>query len=83
MAELCDRLDGMPLAIELAAAETPQMSPAEILAQLDDRFALLSGARRRRRRGHQTLQAVMDWPWHLRSSDEARMLEDLSVLVGE
>ncbi len=83
VAELCDRLDGMPLGIELAAAQTPHMSPAEILAQLDDRFVLLARARRGRRHGHQTLQAVMDWSWDLLTDDEARMLEDLSVLVGE
>jgi predicted ATPase/class 3 adenylate cyclase len=83
LGELCDRLDGMPLGIELAAAQTPHMSPAEILAQLDDRFVLLAGARRGRRHGHQTLQAVMDWSWDLLTDDEARILEDLSVLVGE
>jgi predicted ATPase/class 3 adenylate cyclase len=83
VAELCDRLDGMPLGIELAAAQTPHMSPVEILAQLDDRFVLLAGSRRGRRHGHQTLQAVMDWSWDLLTDDESRMLEDLSVLVGE
>ncbi|MFK8024800.1 MAG: adenylate/guanylate cyclase domain-containing protein, partial [Ilumatobacter sp.] len=83
VAELCDRLDGMPLGIELAAAQTPHLSPVEILAQLDDRFVLLAGARRGRRHGHQTLQAVMDWSWDLLTDDEARALEDLSVLVGE
>jgi predicted ATPase len=83
VAELCDRLDGMPLGIELAAAQTPHMSPAEILGQLDDRFELLTGSRRRRRHGHQTLQGVMDWSWDLLTDDEATMLADLSVLVGE
>jgi predicted ATPase/class 3 adenylate cyclase len=82
VAELCERLDGMPLGIELAAAQTTHMSPTEILTQLDDRFVLLA-ASHRRRPGHQTLQAVMDWSWDLLTDDEARMLEDLSVLVGE
>jgi len=56
--ELCERLDGMPLAIELAAARAAVMSPAELLDRIDDRFRILSGGRRRGRNRHRTMEAT-------------------------
>lgn len=58
---VCARLDGMPLAIEVAAARMTVMTPAQLLAGLDDRFRLLSGGRRRQRQ--RTLEATLDWSY--------------------
>ncbi len=80
--EICDRLDGIPLAIELAAAQLVLFSPGELLARLDHRFDLLSGGRRRRRQRQQTLQAVMDWSWELLDDAEQALLARLAVLTG-
>jgi predicted ATPase len=80
--EICVRLDGVPLAIELAAAQLAHFSPSELLARLDRRFDLLSGGRRRRRQRQQTLQAVMDWSWGLLDEDEQSLLAQLAVLTG-
>ncbi len=80
--EICDRLDGIPLAIELAAAQLVFFSPGELLARLDHRFDLLSGGRRRRRQRQQTLQAVMDWSWELLDAAERALLARLAVLTG-
>ncbi|MGH8792333.1 MAG: ATP-binding protein, partial [Stackebrandtia sp.] len=63
--ELCRRLDGLPLAAELAAARTRVMSVAEISRRLQDRFALLRGGARDAPRRHHTLHAVVDWSWNL------------------
>jgi predicted ATPase/class 3 adenylate cyclase len=82
VAEICRHLDGVPLAIELAAAQSLMMSPRELLAQLDRRFELLVGGRTRRRQRQQTLQAVMDWSWGLLSCDEQALLAGLSVFSG-
>ena len=76
---ICGRLDGMPLAIELAAARVTVMSPAELLAGLDDRFQLLSGGRRRSRQ--RTLEATLDWSYDLLDPDEQRVLRSLGVFV--
>ena len=76
LVSLCRHLDGMPLAIELAAARVTVMTPAELLAGLHDRFELLAGGRRHRQR---TLAATLDWSYDLLSSDEQRMLRALSV----
>jgi predicted ATPase/DNA-binding SARP family transcriptional activator len=65
VAQLCRRLDGLPLGIELAAARTRVLSVAEIADRLEDRFALLRGAPRDVPERHQTLQAVVDWSWAL------------------
>jgi predicted ATPase/class 3 adenylate cyclase len=82
IADICRHLDGVPLAIELAAAQSLMMSPRELLAQLDRRFELLVGGRARRRQRQQTLQAVMDWSWGLLAQDEQALLAGLSVFSG-
>ena len=61
--EICRRLDGIPLAVELAAARTEAMSPAEIAQLLDERFRLLTGGRRTAVERHQTLRATVDWSY--------------------
>ncbi|MFG3059410.1 ATP-binding protein [Streptomyces sp. NPDC048231] len=63
--ELCRRLDGLPLAAELAAARVRVLSVPEIVRRLDDRFALLRGGARDAPERHRTLLAVVDWSWHL------------------
>jgi len=73
------RLDGLPLAIELAAAKVRVMSPAEILRRLEDRFALLRGGDRTAHSRHQTLLAVIDWSWNLLGERERRALRRLSA----
>ena len=80
VAELCERLDGMPLAIELAAARVTVMSPDELLAGLEDRFNLLSGGRRRQRQ--RTLEATLDWSYNLLDADLQRVFRALGVFVG-
>ena len=65
VAEICGRLDGMPLAIELAAARVVSMSPLEIAERLDERFRLLTGGRRSAVERHQTLRATVDWSYSL------------------
>ncbi len=80
--ELCRQLDGMPLALELAAPHLVYLSPAELLQRLDDRFQLLVGSARGNRQRQQTLQTVMEWSWDLLSEDERRVLASLSVFVG-
>jgi predicted ATPase/class 3 adenylate cyclase len=79
VAALCTRLDGMPLAIELAAARVPVMTPAELLVGLDDRFQLLSGGRRRQRQ--RTLAATLDWSYDLLDADEQGVFRALGVFV--
>jgi predicted ATPase/class 3 adenylate cyclase len=79
VAGLCTRLDGLPLAIELAAARVPVMTPTELLSGLDDRFQLLSGGRRRQRQ--RTLEATLDWSYDLLEPEEQRVLRALGVFV--
>ena len=67
VAEICRRLDGIPLAIELAAARVAAMGPAEIAGHLDERFRLLTGGRRGRVERHQTLRAAIEWSYSLLS----------------
>jgi predicted ATPase/class 3 adenylate cyclase len=76
---LCSRLDGMPLAIELAAARITVLSPSELLSGLDDRFQLLAGGRRRQRQ--RTLEATLDWSYDLLDSDEQQVFRTLGVFV--
>jgi predicted ATPase len=78
-ARICSRLDGLPLAIELAAAKLRTLTPDEILSGLDDRFTLLTGGRRAPLARHQTLRAVIDWSWSLLDDDERRALAWFSV----
>ena len=82
VASICDQLDGMPLAIELAAARVRVLPLGELSARLDDRFALLSGGRRRRRQRQQTLDAVIGWSYDLLDENEQLMLRRLSVFAG-
>jgi predicted ATPase/DNA-binding SARP family transcriptional activator len=80
---IVDRLDGMPLAIELAAARARTLSPAEIDRRLDDRFRLLTVGSRTAAPRHQTLRAVIDWSWALLDEDERRVLRRLGVFAGD
>ncbi len=79
VAAICRRLDGLPLAIELAAARVTVMSLTELLAGLDDRFELLAGGRRGQRQ--RTLQATLDWSYELLDDVEQRVLRGLGVFV--
>ena len=78
VALICERLDGIPLAIELAAARVNQLTPAQLLDRLDDRFQLLTGGRRRVQR-QQTLAATLDWSHDLLDHDERVLLRRLAV----
>lgn len=80
--ELCERLDGLPLAVELAAARVRVMSVAEIADRLDDRFALLRGGVRDAPQRHHTLYAVIDWSWDLLEPAGRSAMEALSVFPG-
>jgi predicted ATPase/class 3 adenylate cyclase len=82
VAQLCRRLDGIPLAIELAAARVRSMAPAEISGRLDQRFRLLTGGTRRTANRHQTLRRAIDWSWELMADDERALLRRLAVCVG-
>jgi predicted ATPase len=80
--EVCRRLDGMPLAIELAAARVAALTPAEIVGLLDERFRLLTGGRRSAVERHQTLRAVVDWSYGLLSETERVVFDRLAVFSG-
>jgi predicted ATPase/class 3 adenylate cyclase len=82
LTRLCRRLDGLPLAIELAAARARSLPPAEILAHLDRRFRLLTGGRRTAVKRQQTLQNAIDWSYDLLESDEQALLRRLGVFAG-
>ncbi len=80
--EVCRRLDGVPLAIELAAARVVTMTPAELAKRLDRRFRLLTGGERVAIERHQTLRATIDWSFELLTEPQQRLLARLSVFVG-
>ncbi len=80
--DICRRLDGIPLAIELAAARTRVFPPEEIAARLDDRFKLLTGGSRTALERHQTLFALIEWSHNLLSEPERVLLRRLSVFAG-
>ena len=80
--EICQRLDGMPLAIELAAARVRTLSLTEIADGLDDRFRLLTGGARTAVRRQQTLRASMDWSYALLTESERILFRRLSVISG-
>ena len=80
--EVCRRLDGIPLAIELAAARVAVLSPAQIAARLDQRFRLLAGAQRGAIERHATLRAAIDWSYDMLEPDEQLLLARLSVFAG-
>jgi predicted ATPase/DNA-binding SARP family transcriptional activator len=79
---ICRALDGIPLAIELAAARLRALSPDQIAARLDDRFRLLAGGSRAALPRHQTLRAVVDWSWDLLSDAERMLARRLAVFPG-
>ena len=79
---LCERLDCLPLAIELAAARMRAFSPDDLLSRLDDRFRLLTAGARTAFPRQQTLRAVIDWSYDLLFDDERRVFERLSALCG-
>jgi predicted ATPase/DNA-binding SARP family transcriptional activator len=82
VAELCRRLDGLPLAIELAAARVRVLPVAELAGRLGDRFRLLAGGGRTVDARQQTLRATVDWSWELLEEPDRRLWRRLSVFVG-
>ncbi|MFF4300422.1 BTAD domain-containing putative transcriptional regulator [Streptomyces sp. NPDC001601] len=81
-AEICRRLDGLPLAIELAAARLRMLTPRQIADRLDDRFLLLTSGSRTVLPRQQTLRAVVDWSWDLLDAGERAVLGRLSLFAG-
>ncbi len=82
MARICRALDGMPLAIELAAARLRTMTLDQLANRLDDRFRLLTGGSRTALPRHRTLRAVIDWSWGLITDAERTVLRRLSIFSG-
>jgi len=78
---ICERLDGMPLALELAAARFALLSPEQVLERLDHRFRFLVGEVAGRDHRHRTLTALLEWGFALLSPDEQRLLAWLGVFV--
>ncbi|WP_431781847.1 AfsR/SARP family transcriptional regulator [Streptomyces chumphonensis] len=81
-ADLCRRLDGLPLAIELAAARLRSLAPRQLVDRLGDRFRLLTGGSRTALPRQQTLRAVVDWSWDLLDGAERAVLRRLAVCTG-
>jgi predicted ATPase/DNA-binding winged helix-turn-helix (wHTH) protein len=79
---ICRHLDGIPLAIEFAAARAATLGVQHVASRLNDRFALLVGARRTALPRHQTLRATLDWSYELLSASEQRLLRHLAVFLG-
>jgi predicted ATPase/class 3 adenylate cyclase len=82
LAQICQRLDGIPLAIELAAARVGMLTPQQIATRLDDRFRLLTGGSRTALPRQQTLRSLIDWSYDLLSEPERRLFCQLAVFVG-
>jgi predicted ATPase/class 3 adenylate cyclase len=82
VASICARLDGLPLAIELAAAQISHYTPRELLAALEDRFGVLTGGRREALSHQQTLAATIAWSYDRLTADEQRDFRALSVFAG-
>ena len=80
--DICRRLDGLPLAVELAAARLRALPLATLAERLDDRFRLLTGGARTALPRQQTLRAVVDWSYELLFEDERRLFARLAVFVG-
>jgi predicted ATPase/class 3 adenylate cyclase len=80
--QVCQRLDGVPLAIELAAARVIVLSPNELLQRLDRRFQVLAGGRRGAVERHATLRAAIDWSYELLNPSEQRLLARMAVFTG-
>ncbi len=83
VARICARLDGIPLALELAAAWVRSLAPAQILARLDDVFRLLVGGSRIAPTRQQTLQAALDWSDTLLTTEERALFDQLAIFAGE
>ena len=81
--EICRRLDGIPLALELAAARVGAFGVRDLAAHLDDRFRLLTTGRRTALPRHQTLSAALDWSYQLLEEEERKVLRRLGVFAGE
>jgi predicted ATPase/transcriptional regulator with XRE-family HTH domain len=82
VAQVCQHLDGIPLAIELAAARVKLLRVEEVAARLADRFGLLTSGNRTALPRHQTLRALIDWSWELLSEPERILLRRLAVFAG-
>ncbi len=82
VASICSQLAGLPLAIELIAARVKTLSPEQIAARLDDRFALLTSGSRIAPSRQQTLRATLDWSYELLTETERELFRQLSVFVG-
>ena len=82
IATLCRRLDGLPLAIELAATRRRSMTPGEIAAHLDRRFRMLTGGRRTAVSRHQAMRNTIDWSYDLLDDDERTVLQRAAVFAG-
>ncbi len=82
IAELCEHVDGIPLAIELAAARTRTLTPQQIVDRLDERLDVLGGRRRGSPDRHQTLRATIDWSYELLAEDERACFDRLAVFAG-
>src|SRR5262249_14165561 len=82
IAEICRRLDGIPLAIELAAARAAALGVEGVRALLDDRFRLLAGGHRTALPRHQTLRATFEWSYELLTEQERAVLRRLAIFVG-
>ena len=80
--QICNHLDGIPLAIELAASRVNVLNPELIVSKLDDRFRLLTGGSRTALERHKTLQATIDWSYDLLSEKEKKVFHQLSVFVN-
>ena len=80
--EICRRLDGVPLAIELAAARTASLSPADLVARLDDRLRLLTGGRRNSVERHRTMRATIQWSYDLLTPAQQLLFQRLSIFAG-
>ncbi|GCE15451.1 LuxR C-terminal-related transcriptional regulator [Tengunoibacter tsumagoiensis] len=82
IAEICARLDGLPLAIELAAARMKLLPPPALLARLESRLTVLAGGARDAPERHQTLRKTIEWSYRLLDADEQRLFRQLSVFAG-
>src|SRR5919106_4083265 len=82
VAQICQRVDGIPLAIELAAAKVGILSTEQIAKQLDESFNVLTGGSRTALPRHQTLRASMNWSWGLLTEAEQTLMRQLSVFAG-
>jgi predicted ATPase/DNA-binding SARP family transcriptional activator len=83
VADVCERVDGMPLAVELTAAHASAFTVSQLAARLDDRFRLVTGGARTALPRHQTLRAVTDWSYDLLFDDERIVFERLTAFTGD